>query len=508
MARVTTTTDRSGATATAPPGGGSAGPARALHDRLRTPMSVDGIWGWLVPAAIALVAGILRFDRLAIPSSYVFDEVYYADDAADLLAYGVEYDPESGGPQFVVHPPVGKWVIALGQLAFGDDSLGWRVPVAVLGTLAVFLLGRIARRLFRSVTLGAVAATLLAVDGMAFVLSRTAILDGILMFWLLCAFGALLVDRDHARDRLAVRMAAGRSGGLRPWRLAAGVFLGLAVATKWNGAWFVVAFGLMTVLWDVDARRCAGARHPRSAMLRRDAVPAFCSVALLAVAVYVASWTGWFLGGDRAYDRFSTAGPGWLPQPLQGLWAYHEAMLGFHRNLSTWHAYESHPWSWLVMGRPVSFAYRGLERGELGCEADACSRAVLAIGTPMLWWGGVVALLVVVLLWLGRRDWRAGAVLGGFGAGWLPWFLFADRTQYAFYAVVMLPFMILAVTMCLGLLLGPPTASPVRRAWGAGVAGAIVLVVVLNFAYFFPIYTDATIPYEQWRARMWLTSWI
>jgi dolichyl-phosphate-mannose-protein mannosyltransferase len=507
------------------------------RDRLHRPMPADGIWGWLVPAIIALVAGILRFDRLGVPADHVFDEVYYAQDAADLLAFGVEYDVEEDQPQFIVHPPAGKWLIAVGQAIFGNDSFGWRFSVALVGTLAVFLMARISRRLFRSLVLGATAGILLAVDGLHYVLSRTALLDGILMFWVLAAFGCLLVDRDRVRERLAARwsrgdgLAEGGAGGwrrtavhdhgkgvgrfgpgfgVRPWRLAAGLCLGLACATKWNAVWFVAVFGLMTVLWDVGARRLVGVRRPFLAALARDAAPALLSIVLVAVVVYIASWTGWMLAGERAYDRYAAAGsgPGIVPEALRSLWHYHEAQLGFHRGLDSFHSYRSHPWSWIVLSRPVSFHYTGLDQGDMGCAVESCSRAILGIGTPVLWWGGVIALAVMVVVWLGRRDWRAGAVLSGLAAGWLPWFAFADRTQYYFYAVAFLPWTILAVTMCLGYVLGPPAESTARRAWGAGVAGTFVVLVVLNFAYLLPILSDQTIPYAEWYQRMWLPSWI
>jgi dolichyl-phosphate-mannose--protein O-mannosyl transferase len=41
------------------------------------------------------------------------------------------------------------------------------------------------------------------------------------------------------------------------------------------------------------------------------------------------------------------------------------------------------------------------------------------------------------------------------------------------------------------------------------VAGAYVMLVALNFAYFYPIYTGQVIPYEAWQARIWLGSrWV
>ena len=135
---------------------------------------------------------------------------------------------------------------------FGPDNpFGWRFGAALTGTLSIFLLALIAQKLFRSLTLGAVAGVLLAVDGHHLVMSRTSLLDIFLMFWVLAAFGALLMDRDDGRRRLAVRLGRqaaaspdGRPGllqlasgpwlGIRWWRLAAGVCLGLAVGTKWS----------------------------------------------------------------------------------------------------------------------------------------------------------------------------------------------------------------------------------------------------------------------------------
>lgn len=476
--------------------------------------------GWVGPLAVTALAGVLRFTRLGDPPVEVFDEVYYAEQAGDLLRYGVEYQQEEGVPDFVVHPPVGKWVIAAGEALIGDTPTGWRFSVALLGTLSVLLVARIGRRLFGSTLLGCTAGLLLAVDGMHFVHSRTALLDLVLMFWVLAAFGALLVDRDRTRAVLAARHGAGPPAasplgppaGWRPWRLLAGLLLGLAVATKWNGLWFLAVFGLASVLWDVGARRVLGVARPWSGALRRDAAPAFASLVGVGALTYLASWTGWLrAGAQRAYGRDWAADvpSGWpVPEALRSLWHYHVQMWEFHVGLDTFHPYSSHPWGWLVLSRPVSFFYEGPVRGEAGCPVDQCSRAVSAIGTPPLWYGAVVALAVVLYRWAGGRDWRAGAVLTGLVAGYLPWFLYAERTIYSFYAVVFTPWLVLAVTMVLGMVLGPRTAPRPRRTTGAVLAGGYVAATVATFAWFYPVLAAQVVPYAAWAARMLLPSWI
>ncbi|MEE1827173.1 phospholipid carrier-dependent glycosyltransferase [Streptomyces sp. BE20] len=495
--------------------------------------------GWLGPLAVALFAGLLRFTGLGQPNAIIFDETYYAKDAYALWHGGYEISwpegandkimagagvPYQSNPSYVVHPPVGKWIIGAGEQLFGMNPFGWRFAVALLGTLSVLMVARIARRLFRSTLLGCVAGLLLAVDGLHFVLSRSALLDLVVMFWILAAFGCLLLDRDRTRARIAARIGDGPDTGLahrlnlgwRPYRIAAGVCVGLTCATKWSGLYVAAAFGLLTVLWDVGSRRLAGASRPYLWTLVRDAVPAFVSIVGTSVVVYITSWWGWFAssivpnqggyGRDWAVGR-STDFP-WIPEGLRALWHYHSTVYDFHTHLSDPHTYQSNPWSWLVVGRPVSFFYESPKQGQAGCTVSECAREVLGIGTPLLWWTGAVALVYCLWRWAVRRDWRAGAVLCGLAAGYLPWFVYQQRTIFLFYAVCFVPFLVLAVTMLIGAMIGPAGASRDRRIIGSAGAGLLVLLIMWNFLFFYPLYTGETIPMDDWRQRMWFNSWI
>ncbi|WP_285564975.1 phospholipid carrier-dependent glycosyltransferase [Streptomyces sp. RTGN2] len=528
------------------------------------PLLADRLLRWSAwggPLLVAAVAGVLRFWNLGSPHAVIFDETYYAKDSWALINQGYEgswpkdvdklilNDPSRVkipvDPGYVVHPPVGKWIIGIGEQIFGFTPFGWRFMVAVLGTLSVLMLCRIGRRLFRSTFLGCLAGALLAVDGLHFVMSRTALLDLVLMFFVLASFGCLLIDRDWARRRLAAALPVDEDGvlrpyagvaeglrlGWRPWRIAAGISLGLAFATKWNGLYIMVAFGLMTVLWDAGARRTAGAVQPYVAVLKRDLVPAFVSTVPVAVLTYLASWTGWIIHDDpdrHGYyrDWATTDGKGgnwtWLPDWLRSLWHYENQVYDFHVNLTSGHTYQSNPWSWIVLGRPVSYFYEE-QNGCTESSTGKCAREVLAIGTPLLWWAACFALLYVLWRWIFRRDWRAGAIACGVAAGWVPWFLYQERTIFLFYAVVFVPFLCLAVSMMIGAMLGPAAGTGTkhelglakgdpsgerRRTLGAVAAGVLVLLIVWNFIYFWPLYTGTAIPEDSWRDRMWLDTWI
>src|SRR3954453_8080938 len=284
-----------------------------IRDRLVRPLPADGWGGWLIPLAITGVALFMRLWRITRPQAKVFDETYYAPDAWSLLHHGVEIDTHSTSttPGFVAHPPLGKWAIAMGEWVWGDNPLGWRFSAAIVGSLAILMIARIARRLFRSTLLGCIAGLLLSFDGLEFVQSRTAMLDIFLMFWVLAAFGCLVLDRDDGRRRVLQRLpeiasaqARGPWLGFRPWRWACGICLGAATATKWDGAFWIPAFLLLALVWDWGARRTAGCERPGAATLRRDGLASVLPFLVVPVVVYVASWSGWFASdGAHAYGH-------------------------------------------------------------------------------------------------------------------------------------------------------------------------------------------------------------
>ena len=510
-----------------------------LRARLASPMPDDRPWGWLGPLLVTAFGAFLRFDRLRVPRALIFDETYYAKDAWSILQHGVEWNyitnannlilaghttglfqpcTGTGCGEYVVQPELGKLIIAVGEWLFGLNSFGWRFFSAVFGSLAILLMCRIARRMTRSTLLGCVAGLLMSLDGLEFVLSRTGILDIFVMFFVLAAFGCVVIDRDESRARLADAVArrpggdAGPRLGIRKWLVAAGIFLGLAVGSKQVAAWYIVGFGALVIAWDIGARRAAGLpSYLRGAL--RDAAWMLVTFVVIPVAVYIATWGNWLLtstGYDRNYaQQHGVKIP--VISALYSLYEYHVQAFSFGLGLSARHPYQSQPWDWLLMTRPVAFfyeCYTGPVAGPShfcpsGYKGSEWSQEVLAIGTPAIWWGSILALVFCLGWWLLHRDWRAGAVLMGVLAGWGPWFPLVTRTKFYYYALEFEPFLILAITLCLGLILGPAAASVRRRSIGAGIVGAYVLCVLLMFWYFYAILAGKVIPYSDWLSHMW-----
>ncbi len=455
---------------------------------------------------IIALAAFLRLWNLGYPSKLVFDETYYVKDAWTLWNTGSEKAwPneantafESGSvnvflndPSFVVHPPLGKWIIGLGMWLFGaENSYSWRITTALLGIAAVALLMMIAKLLFKSTAWALAAGFLFAIDGHAIVLARTALLDNSLMFFGLLGFYFLLRDQQH-RDILGLQK-------FRPWLFAAGVALGAATAVKWSGLYFIAAFGLYVVISETIARRAAGETSWIKTGLLKQGSLTFLNLVPISVLIYLASWSGWIFSSG-GYDRNST--PNWFTSLIQ----YHQAAYGFHVGLSTPHSYSANALSWLFAIRPTSFFYEGLSFGQNGCNTDGgCSSAITALGNPFIWWPAAASVFFVAAWFVRTRQRLAGLILLGMAGGYLPWLVFLNRTTFQFYSIAFLPWMILAL-----IFVARHYVYQARRPIRA--QGAFLLFAGLAFAgtlFFLPIWIGSWIPYWYWQIHMWLPSWV
>ncbi len=472
------------------------------------PLPGDDRLAWLLTAVLGVATFVTRLWDISYPRDLLFDEAYYPPEAQEMLTWGHEYNR---GYTFIVHPPLGKWLIALGIEAFGDDSVGWRVPSAVAGTIAVVVLVRLARRLTGSTLLGLVAGLLLALDGFSFSLGRIGLLDVFLQVFVVSAIACLVVDRDRVRARVRALGAVPRTGfrlGPRGWRIAAGFLLGCACAVKWSGVWFLAAAAVLSLFWDRAAWRDAGVPRPTLVALRRGLPGASWALAAVPVLTYVASFTGWFLGETSqgkawAQQNPDTAFP-WIPDALRSLWHQHAEWLEFHNGLSSPHPWESGPWSWLVNGRPILLWN---PQGLTDSAGDQVVRYILMVGTPTLWFAFAPALVWLAWRIVARRDPAAVLLAVMIAAGWGTWFLNAERTMFVFYMAPVVPFFVLAVVLVLQDVLGPATASATRRQVGLGVVSVYVGVVAATFVFFYPVLTGQPLSHSEWLARMWFPSW-
>ncbi|MFB3739326.1 MAG: dolichyl-phosphate-mannose--protein mannosyltransferase [Candidatus Velamenicoccus archaeovorus] len=475
--------------------------------------------------AVGLIAGVLRFAHLSYPTDRVFDELYYSKSACIYLGYSnARCDIESSDEEFWrtdkndtgawVHPPLGKWAIALGELAFGTGSFGWRVSAAVFGTATVVVLAGMVQLLFGSPIWTFTGGLLLATESLEFVQSRVSMLDIFVTFWIALGFLFVLLDRRWIDRRTPAAepptaVEPGDPGAMldpdaapepeptatvpapffRPWRLAAGLALGAAVASKWSGVTGIAGVIGLSVLWEIVRRRRAGVRHPIWRTVQWESFPIVVFLLAVPVVVYVASYLGWFL-------HFGFHWGDWLK--LQGDMAgYHEKLRSIDAQGKPIHPYLAQAWKWIVLWRPVLYFAR---------YGDDVRRVIYANGNPAIFWGSVVAIPYAAFAWRRTRDWRAGFVVLSVAALYVPWFL-VSRPQFFFYAAPLTPFLVLACVYGLRDLSEAHIAGSRSRPW-LPVAVGLVIVSVALFVWFWPVLTGGPISSDAFRLRAWFPTWI
>jgi len=428
---------------------------------------------WLI-LILAFSAGV-RFVNLSRPKELVFDEIYYVDGARDFLKYGVEI--EKGASEFIVHPPIGKWVIASGIKLFGDNPFGWRFSTALLGTISILFVYLIAKHLFSSKRWALLSAALVSLDGLHLVMSRTALLDMTLMFFILVGLYASLKENF--------------------W--AAGLLFGLALATKWSALYYMAFFGVYYLVRDIyrirQSEESKTQKYFNAVVLRTG------QLAILPVVTYVATWFGWFnstLGWSR---NWGSENAGLLPNAFRSFWHYHSEILYFHTHLTENHNYEAKAWSWLFMYRPTSFFYKTPK----GCGTDSCAQEVLAIGTPLLWWCAAIALVLLIAFWLKNKVTNHGFILLAIAAGYLPWFIYPQRTTFTFYSIIFEPWLIMALVALLRIYY---LSSFGKQKFKFFSIIFLTFLVALNFIYHFPVFTGQILTYNDWYSLMWFKKWI
>jgi len=508
---------------------------------------------WIAPAAVLALAGVLRLWALDRPDSLVFDELYYVRDAISQLTHGFttswpDDDPAftdpgafSDRPNSIAHPPLGKWLIGLGILLFGPDGgWGWRIAAALAGVATVGLTMRLGWLMSRSMWIACLSGLLLAIDGVNVVLSRVSLLD--IFLTLLVLLGALFVWRDQASPPVP---APSRGPGLiawrRPWLLAAGLAFGAAAAVKWSGLYALAAFLVLITLRDWWLRRRARVRHPLGGAVLQALVTAAIALPAAFVA-YLASWTGW-IASPGAQER--SPGEAWWVSLIR----WHGDALSWHSGLSAPHPYQAHPLGWPLALRPTAM-YEASWGPDQGCHwASGCVAVISPLPNPLVTWGGVLAL--ALLLWAVLRSawaaaragriaapgtarhapgrsplavpafWAAAFVLTGYLSGWLPWVLtFSRSAVFQFYAVVLTPFAALALALVLGAFAGAPAAPTVLGLAGIrldpspdAVLGRRIAVAIFATAalvlgvLFFPVWSGMPIAEWFWRLHVWLPGW-
>jgi len=424
----------------------------------------------LAPGLLVLVAMLLFAPRLEVPRRYMFDEVYHAYTAGQYVAGNADAyvwntkPPRAGVSYMWNHPPVGVLMIAGGILLWGDEPFGWRFSSAVFGAVGILLVYLMGIATTRDRRIALLAAGLVLVDTLWFVQSRIGMLEIFATVFslatLLSLYGFLTSPPERAIRTL----------------ILTGLFLGLALATKWNAAFlWVLTAPLVLYRSSTLVRRASDTpRATPSLGLRCAAIWVPISLLIIPAVIYLAAYIPFFATGHD-WEQF-------LELKRQ--------TFAYHTQLKEAHTYQSRWWQWPFAMRPIwySVTYTG----------DTVAH-VYANGNALLYWAFIPA-----VMWLCLRYWRESnpalpILLIGFFGQWLPW-AFSPRNAFMYYFLPAVPFGAIAVASAV-------TASYRRGGAWRAIGLVYLTALVAYFVFFYPIHAGLPISREAFEARIWFSSW-
>lgn len=433
-----------------------------------------------VPTLLVAGTAATRLPRLSIPRAFVFDEIYYAPDAAEMLRRGVE----KGG---VVHPPGGKWLISIGIRLFGFTPFGWRFAALVAGCAVVLLTYIAARQIVPGRLLPALAGGAVALDGVAFTTGRTAHLDVFLALFMTAAITfALVAYRDPSNERR-----------VRWCQLGAGLSLGLGLAVKWSAAFLVLAL-VLAFVW-------LRTKQPPTPGHGRRVLATVLMLTVLPLGVYLAIYTPWFVNFDKTYIhivrcRNNNECSESLTERIRLFWMDQNRVRDFQQeSLQDNNSNADLSWKWVNQTHP-SVLFRKtcipeLDQAPDNLADEACDGAasgdiseIVTVANPIVWFTAIGAGLVLVWRAIFRRD-RIAFFLLAFGLyQWFPWAI-NPRHSYTFYISPLIPAFALWIAAVFA-------HKPFK--WIAPVFAALTIAA---FAFYYPIWAGVPMSPDQIHAR-------
>lgn len=373
---------------------------------------------------ILLLTVLLRLYRLDYPPTYVFDEVYHAFTAKEMAHGSVKawewwHTPPEGVAYEWTHPPLAKEIMAFSLLIFRtEDPWAWRLPGVFLGSLSVYLVYAIGRRLFQNRSVALLSTFIFSLDGLNFVQSRTGMNDIYFITFMLASL-FFFVDKKF---------------------LLSAIFLGLSLASKWTA--------IYTLLIYIP-------------FLIKERKTFYLSYYLVTLPlVYLLSYLPFFILGHN-FRQF-------LDLQLQMWW--------YHTGLKATHSYSSPWWSWPLNLYPVWYFvdYQGQKIAN-----------IFASGNPIIFWGGLVALVLTLVEVIKKKTTNLIIILVGFFAFWLPWSL-SPRIMFLYHFSPSVPFL----TLALGYQLNKALADKNYRKL------ALILLIGITFVFIllYPFLTATLLP--------------
>lgn len=397
------------------------------------------------------------------PSYYdmtMFDEVYHGRTGYEFLHNLDIYEN--------THPPLGKTIISIGIALFGMNPFGWRFMVALFGIISIPIIYLFALAITKETKYACFGTLLGCTEFMHFTLSRIATIDIIvavfilLSFYFIYRFGEALYEEAEFKT-LAKELSL------------CGLSCGLAIATKWTGAYSSLGVAVLLFAYLIPYTAQNGGLKEHGKLWGKLA--AVCVAVFLALPFVI-----YLLSYFEFKQVYSDKGLFTL------MWKNAQHMLSYHNGVNAEHPYASRWYQWLWDSKPLLDSWKSVENGKIS--------AVATFGNPIIVWTGLVALFYNIYLWILKRNRQAMTLVIAYLAMLLPWVFIARTTfiyQY-FVCIMLLIFLIVNAVKNL------PKASRT-------VMIVIATLSVALFVMFFPIISGMAVSYDYLKFLQLVPTW-
>ena len=432
-------------------------------------------------------------------NSMYFDEIYHARTGYEHAHAQYAYEN--------THPPLGKVFMSWCILLMGMTPFAWRFAGALAGVLMLPALYVLARQLFGKARWAALCTLLMAADCMHYTQTRIATIDSFPVLFMIVMFFFML----RWMRMSFYHQSLGRT--FVPLALS-GIFMGLAIASKWIGCYGAVGlavlfFARMFTLWRqsvwANAHRNENKAFARAAdMFAKNAVLTLAACVVFFVIVPVLIYAASFIPYLRAY------GPIRLNMTtLQRLWDAQVTMFRYHSGLNETHSFSSMWYEWPLIVKPMWY-YKADFKGV------GMASTILSFGNPAVWWTGFVSIVFVLCYSLYRNalpslhavparedayDRAMPLIAVGFLSAYLPWVL-VSRLTFIYHYFASVPFIILATAQ--GLRYIERRSAKLAHALMA----LLVSVAIALFIAFFPLASGIEVPRAWCDAMNWFEGWM
>lgn len=435
-----------------------------------------------------------------------FDEIYHARTAYEHLHGQAPYE--------TTHPPLGKLLMSVGIAIFGMTPFGWRFAGALIGVLMLPALYLLALQLTHRRSIATVSMLAFSLDLMHYTQTRIATIDSFPVFFILLSY--LCMVRYLQTDLFAVDPEKPRlfdrclRKSLIPLALS-GLFMGLAIASKWIGLYSAVGLALLffTAVYrqyrvsnvacgldvehvKLDDGQKARVRAAQDFTLKRILITCgFCVIffVLVPCVIYYLCYIPYL----------SSTGPVTLKRVIDA----QIGMLNYHSTpgLGMDHPFQSPWWQWPFILKPMWFAQDYY-------EPAGYASTIMCMGNPWVFYIGAIAMLGALAACVAKYlNLRAGVSLRqgdgdltlpvlavGFLAQYLPWVL-VPRSMYIYHYFASVPFIIMATAWWLDRL---PRSRPRLRTC---VMALYLVGALVFFVLFFP-YASGWLTSTEWLDAM------